>query len=446
MDACYGGLAVTRSVGPGSSRFLKDMLQRYSRQVITAGKADETVSDSGGPLPEHSIFTGHLLDGLLGKAASLDGTITANGIMSYVYDKVSKDTDSYQTPHFGFLRGDGDFIFAAPILSDIPDEPEKEQDVLVEVPMTQATDLIIESGLNVASTTKEYIADQKYRIKLDDLAVQNVKKIKALTSDSEFPVNTKFETQEEYIAEITTRLRRYESAIFDLQQIVLLLGHWGNSLHIPTLTKIMARMTEWPKDQDGTQNLLHLRWYPTVLLMYSGGIGAMMSENYQNLSAILNTNSGSFSRYYENNPVIIEANIAMTNLNDLFKKLPGHERNLVPQSEYLFKVLQPVLDDLLYLGTSYEEKFDRFEIFQALSFTFWRKHVQKRSIWGPLGRFAWKHNREPDTSSYTKLLSEAKALQQAWLPLKAGFFNGSYSLFEEIAEEYNQFMLRLNWF
>ena len=48
MDACYGGLALTRSLPPGTTRFLKDMMLRYSRQVLTAGKADEVVADSGG--------------------------------------------------------------------------------------------------------------------------------------------------------------------------------------------------------------------------------------------------------------------------------------------------------------------------------------------------------------------------------------------------------------
>ncbi|MFA5112208.1 MAG: caspase family protein, partial [Desulfobaccales bacterium] len=47
MDACYGGLALTRHMSPGSMRFAKDMLQRYSRQVLTAGKANEVVADSG---------------------------------------------------------------------------------------------------------------------------------------------------------------------------------------------------------------------------------------------------------------------------------------------------------------------------------------------------------------------------------------------------------------
>lgn len=40
------------------------MYQRFSRQVITAGKVNEVVSDSGGPLPKHSVFTGHFIEGI----------------------------------------------------------------------------------------------------------------------------------------------------------------------------------------------------------------------------------------------------------------------------------------------------------------------------------------------------------------------------------------------
>lgn len=101
MDACYGGLALTRAVPAGSQRFLKDMLARYARQVLTAGKADEVVADSGGPRSGHSIFTGHLLDALEGAARTNDGIITANAVMAYVYDRVGKDPHSQQSPHYG---------------------------------------------------------------------------------------------------------------------------------------------------------------------------------------------------------------------------------------------------------------------------------------------------------------------------------------------------------
>ena len=81
MDACYGGLAVMRTMRGGSKRFLKDMLQRYARQVLTAGKADEVVADAGGPRVGHSMFTGHFLDALEG-ASSSDGAILANAVIN----------------------------------------------------------------------------------------------------------------------------------------------------------------------------------------------------------------------------------------------------------------------------------------------------------------------------------------------------------------------------
>ncbi len=105
VDACYGGVALSRSV-PGSLRFSKDMLVRFSRQVLTAGKANEVVADSGGPIDGHSIFTGHLLNALNGEAYSEDNILTANRVMAYVYEKVATDTHSNQTPHHGPFDGD----------------------------------------------------------------------------------------------------------------------------------------------------------------------------------------------------------------------------------------------------------------------------------------------------------------------------------------------------
>ena len=111
MDACYGGLALQRAPSSGNMRFLGDMLKRSARQVLTAGKADEVVADGGGVRPGHSIFTAHLLNGLEGAAATQEGVLTANGVMAYVYEKVGRDQYSHQTPHFGYVAGDGDFVF-----------------------------------------------------------------------------------------------------------------------------------------------------------------------------------------------------------------------------------------------------------------------------------------------------------------------------------------------
>lgn len=139
MDACYGGLAVTRRLHPGSARFLKDMLGRHARQVLTAGKANEVVADGDGPRAGNSLFTGHLLDALDGAAATKDGYLTANGVMAYVYDRVAKDQHSQQTPHYGFIDGDGDFIFSELPANLLADDAKGGKDVMVGVPATVTT-------------------------------------------------------------------------------------------------------------------------------------------------------------------------------------------------------------------------------------------------------------------------------------------------------------------
>jgi len=133
IDACYSGLAIHRAITPGAQRFISDMLQRFSRQVITAGKADETVADGGGPEGNNSIFTGYLIEGLRGAAVDTNGVLTANLLMYYVYQKVGQDSRSQQTPHYGHIEGDGDFILRTPGRGHL--KPDNQQDFLVKTVM-----------------------------------------------------------------------------------------------------------------------------------------------------------------------------------------------------------------------------------------------------------------------------------------------------------------------
>jgi hypothetical protein len=442
MDACYGGLALTRGLPSGSMRFLKDMLKRVSRQVLTAGKADEVVADSDGPLPDHSVFTGHFLQALGGKAATQDGIITANGVMSYVYEKVAKDQYSQQTPHYGFIDGDGDFVFRAPVLDEIVELPGTASDVLVEVPPT----IVDASGLdyqNLIDLVKEYISDARYRIKLDDLVTKEVRKALSLTTGDSFPVQNVEVTAEE----LSNRLVRYELIMRSLQAITVLLAHWGGQDQTPVLRKIVGRVAERQGSMSGVVAWLNLRWYPAAVLMYSGGIGAIAGRNYGNLATLLLTPVCSDYGGEKQKEAILAIVDGLLDQADVFKSLPEHERYHVPHSEYLFKMLQPNLDDLLFLGRNYEATFDRFEVFLALVYAdlFERKHKHTR---GPLGRFGWKF-RSPrsDSSPFIDVTEEAARQQDDWPPLKAGLFGASYQRFSEVASRYREEILdRLHWF
>lgn len=111
MDSCYSGLALTRAGGGKQSyNYLEHITNRTARQIITAGGADQEVSD-GGP-GGHSVFTWTLLQALDGKADSdNNGYITASEIGTYVSPVVASYAP--QTPAFGNLLGSqgGDFVF-----------------------------------------------------------------------------------------------------------------------------------------------------------------------------------------------------------------------------------------------------------------------------------------------------------------------------------------------
>lgn len=439
MDACYGGLAVHRDLKPGSSRFLKDMYQRFSRQVITAGKANEVVADAGGPLPNHSVFTGHFIEGIRGKAANEYGVITASGLMAYVYSKVANDINSEQTPHYGQFDGDGDFIISAPEGESTTDDETKDVDELITIPYIDEV-RNSETTEEKINYVKELISSDSSQIKLHDFAIEEVRSFLSSTSDDSFAVGDQFSDQE-----FLDRIASYEHHTTNLSAIVACLSHWANENQLNSLSKIISRSCDrLLESQGGLVVWVNLRWYPLLLLTYNAGISAIESKNYKALEKIFYTRLGSTE--YDNSESFFVHKIANATdvLRDTFKKIPDHEKNYTPISEYLFKLLQPGLDDLFFLGKGYEAAFDKFELLFALTVADLRKQEDSH-FWGPVGRFGWK-NRNYGTTPLEKLRSEAALHKDKWDPIEAGMFGGSYERFEEVAEQYqNDILAQLRW-
>ena len=379
MDACYGGLALTRSpLQAGSMRFLTDMLQRFSRQVLTAGKADEPVADANGPRSGHSLFTGHLLDALEGRAMS-EGVITASGVMGYVYQQVANDPYSRQTPHYGFLEGDGDFIFS-PDTSTDTEADGKVTDMPIKVIGPNSADSPSQDA--VADTLKRLLATTSEQIRLDDFVSAQVRATLDATSSDQFPVQDENATAEAF----ASRVAAYEAAIANLTTTAVLMGRWCKAEQIPILEKLLGRLAEGDKGSEGRVLWLRLGWYPVLYLMYSAGIAALSANNYPALVTILTTPVHAKPHdHSELQSLTVAAVKALREINDAFKQLPGHARHHMPRSEHLRTRQQPLLDDLLFLGRTYDRHFDRFEIFLALTYA-----DSTDGAWGPPGRFAWK--------------------------------------------------------
>src|SRR6185503_1148096 len=109
LDACNSGIALGSLIkwrGSESSREPLDRLYgRRSRKVITSALDNERALDSG-PLPDHSLFTGCLLEALDGALAPHGTLVTGSQIGLYLQQRVSSQSQSQQTPDFGALEQD----------------------------------------------------------------------------------------------------------------------------------------------------------------------------------------------------------------------------------------------------------------------------------------------------------------------------------------------------
>lgn len=439
MDACYSGLALTRQLQPGNTRFLKDMMLRHSRQVLTAGKADEVVADAGGPIPNHSVFTGHLIEGLRGNAATAEGVITANGLMAYVYGKVANDKLSKQTPHYGYFDGDGDFIFKSPNARETEASESKDIDRLIAVPYPEEHPQPETTEAKIQSV-KKLLADDSAPIELHDFLMDEVRQFLAATSEDSFGANGQFSQ-----AEFLRRLTRYEEASTDLAILLACVAYWAKPSHQITLQKVLARSADRLEQQSGLQVWLALRWYPLLLELYCSGIAAVDAQRFDSLAATFYAPIAS-SQYQVRTEMLVDSTarrVSDLNSTNILKQIPGHERHHVPLSEYLFKTLQPKLDDALFLGKNYENAFDAFEVYYALAAA--DLNLQNSGhCRGPIGRFGWKH-RNYDNGPLARVVAQGRTEKGMWAPLRAGLFGGNYERFDAVATKYMELIAGLGW-
>jgi hypothetical protein len=443
MDACYGGLALTRAtIPPGSMRFLKDMLQRYSRQVLAAGKADEVVSDGGGARVGHSIFTSYLLDGLEGAAATTDKIITGYGLMAYVYNKVSNDLHSRQTPHFGFFDGDGDLIFDVSTLAQLKSntslESELEPDLDLFIKAPELAGLPVQKEETKADVLKRLIATPNEKMRLYDLVTDLLRSAGGQLSPTIFPTSQPI-TNEEFSA----RVQRYEESMSDLVLAVILLSRWAEPAQIALLERIFAAVAELEKPQAGLVVWIRLGWYPSLILMYAAGISALAGSRFDTLRAALLT--GVYTPRpllnLDRSPVVLPTIAELTEIVEQFKRLPDMGTKYVPRSEHIYKRLQPVIEDQLFLGRRYDSIFDQFEIILALTFADLRDEDPAVHVWGPPGRFAWKERgRGSGRPVFTDFINQAKAQGNQWPLLKEGFFRRSAERFSSVADAYTKLL------
>ena len=110
MDCCYSGLGLNRSAGvwPGISDYLRKVSAMRVVQIITAGGQGEQVQEKEG----HGLFTTYFIEAIAGAAdLNKDNVVTGTELGAYLRPTVSNASRQTQTPLFGRLEGEGEFLF-----------------------------------------------------------------------------------------------------------------------------------------------------------------------------------------------------------------------------------------------------------------------------------------------------------------------------------------------
>jgi len=133
-------------------------------------------------------------------------------------------------------------------------------------------------SLKVAvASAKKYLSDDKYLINLHDLILKESIRVSDELCDSNFPLKDVSLGDEQ----ISSRAAKYESICEIFNGLFINLGYWGKNIHKNILIKSFEAIAN-PKDErsGGYVELINLKMYPALLILYSGGIASIANDNY----------------------------------------------------------------------------------------------------------------------------------------------------------------------
>ncbi len=123
LDSCHSGFALSGAQKlRNMPRYERSLATKVSRKVVTSARRDEQAIDSG-PVANHSLFTGSLIEGLDRSQADLDDSdfITSSELGLFLQQTVGRYSDSKQTPDFGsfYLDNRGEMVIPISIGSSL---------------------------------------------------------------------------------------------------------------------------------------------------------------------------------------------------------------------------------------------------------------------------------------------------------------------------------------
>lgn len=289
-----------------------------------------------------------------------------------------------------------------------------------------------------AATIKRYLTDERFKIQLHDLVFQEANRLHEEFSGDEFSLNTAFNLEE-----YKSRVLRYESSIEILLRMFIVGCYWGRKSHEQIWAKCLERINVPRKEGSWIDIWFNLKFYPSLILLYTGGISSIIANHYNNFAALF-----SLPKYSDER---IEIPLALKLApNKVIRKSEAeiifNKKNYrTPLNDHLQQLLRETLREYLPDENEYIKIFDKFEYLFALIYADLHEKQYER-IWGPPGCFLWRNRDEPERHIINKIKTESSEEGDNWPPIKAGLFDGSFERFQYIEKEFINFLKQIPYF
>jgi hypothetical protein len=280
----------------------------------------------------------------------------------------------------------------------------------------------------IAAQAKRLLPDPVNRIRLIDTAMDAVERSLATI---DFDGNRNGQSVPEYVA----KAAEIESATGELSAIHAVLGAFADRADHHALIRRSLERSAAPTRtlMGGLTAWINLRGYPTLLGLYSAGIGAVAHENWASVAAVFSASSIDPGRGSGEAELLVTLlpSYRVLDAQAVGTTFEGASRK-TPVSDYLHDRLELILRPTLRLGDDeFDDLFDLWEYMLGVA-------QQAVVGHGVVGRWAWRHrwdrfeNRAPDRA----LLAARDVL------LAAGVFDGSTERMEQERAEFDAMVSR----
>jgi hypothetical protein len=289
------------------------------------------------------------------------------------------------------------------------------------------------------ATLKRYVADDRLIVRLRDLVLDEAQRAFATLDD----YNEKLMGQG-IANQVPAVLLNYRNITETLRALVAEGGWWGYPSHAafwPALVQNLAR-----SGKAGERLAVQFRVYPALLLLYAGGVAAVLSSRHETLAQLL---AKPVFRNPWQSPQPFLVGVPWTDLHRLVQMLPMFEQRPTAMSDHFFDVLQPEFIRYAPDKADFEAAFNRYEYLQALV-TADQKYKDKQEVgdnwWGPIGRWARTDRHRDGEATLSKAIAEETRNQgNEWPLIQAGLFNGSINRFRVVQHNLEMFIAGLRF-